>query len=158
MTPYDLNIYFETVIKFGTDKQPLNLVADTGSSWTWVLTDECIDLDDCVDHNSYHHLMSDTFQTTQESKKITYGDRVTEGQICTENARLDTSDDLFIEEFPIIKVDEKQDDDDQFSGIVGLSPKDDSAGPLFIDYLFNQGQIDRKQFSILIQEDINDES
>ena len=85
MTAYDFNIYFETVMKFGTEEQPLNLVVDTGSSWTWVLTDQCVDIDDCVDHNSFHYLMSDTFSTSTDTKKITYGDRVTEGLICKED-------------------------------------------------------------------------
>ena len=55
-----------------------------------------------------------------------------------------------IGQFPIIKVSEKYDDDDLFSGIVGMSPADDSAGPLLIYYLYEQGQIEKNQFSVLI--------
>ena len=36
-----------------------------------------------------------------------------------------------------------------FGGILGLSNKDESAGPLFIDYLYDQGKIDEKVFAIL---------
>lgn len=33
-------------------------------------------------------------------------------------------------------------------GIMGLSPYDESAGPLLINYLYDQDKIDRKVFSI----------
>lgn len=36
-----------------------------------------------------------------------------------------------------------------FDGIFGLSPHDESAGPLLIDYLYEQGKLDKKMFSIL---------
>lgn len=37
-----------------------------------------------------------------------------------------------------------------FGGILGLSPIDDSSGPLFVDYLYKQNQISNRQFSILL--------
>jgi len=46
----------------------------------------------------------------------------------------------------------------EFLGILGLSPKDESAGPLLIDYLYENKQIDRKLFSILLGENNEDES
>ena len=36
------------------------------------------------------------------------------------------------------------------SGIIGLSPDDDSAGPLLVSELFRQGQIGRNQFSLIM--------
>ena len=36
-----------------------------------------------------------------------------------------------------------------YDGILGLAPNDDSAGPLFMDYLYNQKKIDDNVFSIL---------
>lgn len=38
----------------------------------------------------------------------------------------------------------------RWDGILGLSPRDESAGPLLIEYLFDQGSIPVKQFSILL--------
>lgn len=37
-----------------------------------------------------------------------------------------------------------------YSGIIGLSPKDDSSGPLFIDYLYNQDLIKNRRFGVLL--------
>ena len=44
------------------------------------------------------------------------------------------------------------------SGIMGLSPNDDSAGPLFVYHLYTQGKIKKQQFSILINHDFNKQS
>ena len=136
LTPFSMNIFIETDLLLGSQQQPLNVVIDTGSSWTWALTDECDDIDDCPNESAFHYLLSDTFQLTDETKSITYGDRVTEGLICSDNVGTEASEDLIVANFPMIKVTDVQDEDDIFSGIVGLSPKDDSAGPLFVDYLF----------------------
>ena len=46
----------------------------------------------------------------------------------------------------------------QFLGILGLSPKDESAGPLLIDYLYESNQIEKKLFSILLGENNEDQS
>ena len=80
--------------------------------------------------------MSDTFVLTNETKEIVYGDRETKGQIAYDNVLAFASEELIIRDFPFLKVDEKYEKDDLFSGIIGMSPKDDSAGPLFIDYLY----------------------
>jgi hypothetical protein len=40
-------------------------------------------------------------------------------------------------------------ENEKFSGILGLSPSDDSSGELLIDHLFKQGAIEKPQFSIL---------
>ena len=36
-----------------------------------------------------------------------------------------------------------------YDGIMGLAPRDESAGPLLIDYLYEQGKVDRKMVSLL---------
>ena len=36
------------------------------------------------------------------------------------------------------------------SGILGLSPQDESAGPLFVSALFEEGQISANTFSIIL--------
>ena len=41
---------------------------------------------------------------------------------------------------------------------MGLSPNDDSAGPLFIYHLYMQGKINKQQFSILINNDLSEKS
>ena len=41
-------------------------------------------------------------------------------------------------------------EDPDIQGIIGLSPRDESAGPLLVDYLFEQGSIPERQFGILL--------
>jgi len=33
-------------------------------------------------------------------------------------------------------------------GMLGLSPADESAGPLYVNYLYDQGKISEKKFAI----------
>ena len=66
MTPFDINIFFEAALKFGSDGQNLMLVVDTGSSWMWVSGDECADLADCTDPSAFHYLLSDSYEPTRD--------------------------------------------------------------------------------------------
>ena len=36
-----LNNFFETELLVGSEKQPIQFVVDTGSSWTWTTSDKC---------------------------------------------------------------------------------------------------------------------
>ena len=37
----------------------------------------------------------------------------------------------------------------KINGILGLAPHDESAGPLLVDHLYNQGAIDYPYFAVL---------
>ena len=54
MHEFDLNMFFQTQLKFGSTQQPINLIIDTGSSWTWTLIDEC-EQSDCLDVDDYFY-------------------------------------------------------------------------------------------------------
>lgn len=43
----------------------------------------------------------------------------------------------------------------EYDGIAGFSPKDESAGPLFLDYLYQQKKIKQKVFAILPTRSMN---
>ena len=42
-----------------------------------------------------------------------------------------------------------------FEGLLGLSSRDESAGPLLVDYLYEQGSIPERQFAILLSEEVS---
>ena len=105
LNAYDLKIFIETAFKFGSEQQKLNLIIDTGSSWTWVKADKCADIDDCPnDGGAFHYLLSDTFVSTDQNKKIVYGDRTTEGQIVKDTVIATANEALMITNFPFIEV------------------------------------------------------
>jgi hypothetical protein len=99
MTPYSLNTFFETSLKFGSEEQPLLLLVDTGSSWLWILTDDCEDEEDCeqLEKESFHKELSETFVGTDDDKKIVYGNFVTEGKKSFDTVQTVTDDMLSVE-------------------------------------------------------------
>lgn len=48
---FQVNAYFVSKFYFGSQRQPIYLAVDTGSSWTWTMTDDC--KVDCADYRSY---------------------------------------------------------------------------------------------------------
>ena len=118
-------MYLTTIYFAG---QPKNLLVDTGSSWTWVAG---------FDRNA-----SPTLKCTNQTKFIQYGIGFINGEICYDNVGLKLN---FTANMPFIVADQKT-HFERYDGILGLSPKDESAGPLLPDYLLP----DRKVFSILL--------
>jgi len=57
LIPYHWKIYYETEIKLGSKKQPIHLLIDTGSHWTWIASDECRvnEGEACVDDTLFHY-------------------------------------------------------------------------------------------------------
>lgn len=81
---------------------------------------------------------SQTIDCTGRQKYIKYGSGATVGEICSDYLQVHNTGDMkarmyFIES--VIKFDYGF--PPFFGGILGLSPKDESAGPLFIDYLYD---------------------
>ena len=155
------------------------MIIDTGSSWTWTLVDDCDFSDDCKDlrdyHDnnyyaedsfesdwdasylemiSYHHKMSDTFIETDLTKSVTYAsDHAINGQIVYDTATASTVEPLVAKGFNFMVQREVTDfmtNRGANSGILGLSPQDESAGPLFVSALYEQGQIGANAFSIIL--------
>lgn len=71
-------------------------------------------------------------KVTNEQNSIQYGSFFLEGDIVRDN--ISYSDKAVVHDMSFITVDYMP--GNPMSGIIGLSPKDDSAGPLFIDELF----------------------
>jgi hypothetical protein len=120
----------------------MSLLVDTGSSWTWVATDNCksTPTEKCDDPHLFHHRDSVTFKEENKSYDIKYGSGVIKGKKVNDSMYLPGTPGgkkTGANNFPFLSVDTKPSAAKKMmSGIIGLSPKDDSAGPLFVDYLY----------------------
>jgi hypothetical protein len=89
---------------------------------------------------------SSSLKCTPNYKDITYGDgRTTKGLICEDYLKVYNTEDIKAN-MPFMTVDmpwdvQKSSELLVYDGILGLSPNDESAGPLLIEYLFDQDKI-----------------
>lgn len=92
---------------------------------------------------------STTIQCTGEKRAAKYGSGKVRGEVCNDFLKVNNTDDMkarmpFLEEK--VQVDFGP---SRWDGILGLSPADETAGPLFIPNLYEQGKIRQNMFSIL---------
>ncbi len=85
------NSFFECSIDFGSQKQPLYLLIDTGSSWTWTSVDDCNPSTSKCVADSFHQLASTTYVNTGVEKKIVYGSTQAIGNISSDLVGLTNS-------------------------------------------------------------------
>lgn len=103
---------------------------------------------------SFHSGLSETYELTEEKKSITYSSSHTiEGWIAKDTVSTTTGVILQADGFPFIVQEQMSDmliNMGLNSGILGLSPESESAGPLFVSALHQQGVIGVNAFSILL--------
>lgn len=154
---------YQAKIIFGTTEgrdQTLNLLADTGSSWTWVKSCDKSqypywDSHTCPDYY-FDEAASSSLTCTDKQKFIRYGSGSVNGQECEDYLRVFNTASMSVK-MPFLLDKMAKDLSNQimqqfnlaYDGILGLSPSDDSSGPLFIDYLYSEDKIQSKVFSIL---------
>ena len=142
-------VYFAE-LTFGTSSPPqsFRLLVDTGSSWTWVTS--CSSSawaggQSCPEYY-FDEKRSSTLTCSEKTKSIGYGGASSsvEGPICEDEVKVWGTDDMETR-MPIILNQASYDGGEpSMAGIMGLSPDDESAGPLFISYLYENDKIDRK--------------
>ena len=131
-------------VYIGSDKQPFDLIFDTGSSWVWVGDDLCMT---CANSHRFNHTASDSFnQLSPRIKTLHYGrgtivgydvtDQVcltptsTVGNGCMQNFRF--RDVIYQEALGGLAG----------AGLVGLAPTTQYSGSqLFVPSLYKQGAI-----------------
>ena len=147
----------KTTINFGSERQHQELLVDTGSSWTWAYADRCsadeADLAECkATKNLFHPVDSDTFHSTGETKYIKYGRGQVTGEIVKDTLSMDLGgvvsesdikSEIKVDDFPFfIRYTDNpghvisQDNIGPTAGILGMSPHDDSSGPLLVEHLY----------------------
>ena len=137
---------------------------DTGSSWTWTKADECSSDSDsltCMFTKEYFHPLSSTsFVDLNMKHSIKYGDnKIVEGSIVRDtfsfgplpDANLDSSQSREIvgDNVRFMVQYGARNSERPFDGILGLSPRSESAGALVVEELYDGGAIKAKQFAVL---------
>ena len=87
-------------------------------------------------------LDSSSFRNTGETKVIRYGIGSSEGPICLDTIRFANHESIKADDFKFfIQTDYYGDTYDydqlEWMGIMGLAPRDESAGPLIMEYLYD---------------------
>ena len=132
------------------------MLVDTGSSWTWVATDDC--MENCKDSRVFHANASESLTHSTQSYDIKYGSGTIKGEMVNDQVGL-LENDASTSSFPFLAVPTRVDHSTELmTGILGLAPGDKDSNPLFVDYLFTAGKIKKKEFSILLNPKIDGES
>eukprot|EP00347_Sterkiella_histriomuscorum_P006557 403352320 len=145
---YDVQLYSQLYI--GSQKQPFNVIFDTGSAWIWVQSIDCIS---CPSVNLFDPFTSTTFSYLSYNPiKITYGTGSIVGfkgqdQVCLTQDICSPSI-SFLTTFQQTGLNGLQAD-----GILGLAPQNQgSQADMLLDELQIQGIIQNRTFSILVDE------
>jgi hypothetical protein len=126
-------------VQVGSSKQTFNLLIDTGSSWNWINACNFNKTSDAACPEFFFNPnRSSSLQCSGDIKKINYGLGETEGYICTDSIEIDGLGSSSSVKMPLImRQGPVYIDQPNFDGILGLSPQDESAGPLIMNYLFS---------------------
>jgi hypothetical protein len=120
--------FFNTEIGFGSQRQVVNLLVDTGSSWTWTSVDDCDPTIEKCTQKAFHAQASDSFVLTDTFKSIVYGSHKSDGYVARDDLFLSNNMSAIGMEFLAVR-----EIDRVLEGILGLSPIDESAGPLLVN-------------------------
>jgi len=86
----------------GSNKQPLDVIFDTGSNWFWVQSSEC---DNCPHPVSFDHRASNSFVKSNRDITLTYGSGSCSGPVVQDHVCLDNHDDDFcVPDFHFVDV------------------------------------------------------
>ena len=118
------------------------MIFDTGSSWLWVETPECIS---CATSNYFKYRQSTTFrQLSNQQSQVSYGSGHIWGFRSQDKVCLSANDDQCSNNMIFIATKNQQGLSGMTSdGIVGLAPVARGQGAsLFIEQLYLNGKID----------------
>ena len=132
----------KATLDFGSERQPQELLVDTGSSWTWTYADNC--MADSIHpacrktKKAFHAVESETFQATGDVKFIQYGKGSVRGDIVKDTISMGfdaAGDEVKADDFHFF-IDYMKNGNTKSQGILGLSPHDDSSGPLLVEQMY----------------------
>ena len=154
--------YYTAAFDIGTPGQTRHLLVDTGSSWLWTWADDCPNPEifscefDSVDilsppRERFHPNLSETFRYTGDEKLIEYGVGESSGPVATDFVRMTELPQVYASNFEFfVQMDVGSGKTD---GIIGFAPRDESSGPLLVEYLYAQQTIPEQQFAVLMGHD-----
>jgi hypothetical protein len=146
------NIQITSKMLFGSQKQPMELIFDSGSSWVWIEHATC---DTCANQNKFNSWASSTFQVQQaQPRGLYYGIGNVHGIVSKDLVCLTPSSTVgngCMENYTFMAVTSQQHLSGlATSGIVGLSPSSWDDAQLFVPSLYQQGAIKKNMFSMYL--------
>lgn len=78
------NYVYSTPVYFGSHRQQLDLIVDSGSSVMWVQSEECHRLSECTNSHPYASQNSQSFKRSGMQSAIQYGIGRVEGELATD--------------------------------------------------------------------------
>lgn len=141
------NLQYYGPLYLGSQRQKLNFVYDTGSSWLWFPKQTC---KGCPTNKGYDITRSSFFLETEEVKELFYGKGYVSGKIVYDNVALMSME---VESIPLkmLAVDVAEDlEGTQADGILGLSPEPTTGSESFVKKMAENGVIDASQFTVFI--------
>lgn len=144
----DVQIFTEMYV--GSNRQPFDVIFDTGSNWFWVQSSKC---SNCPSDISFDESSSDTLKMSKMQKSLYYGSGSVTGTLAKDTVCLtENSDDHCVPDFRFIDVTSQSGLDMlQTSGLVGLSPKRmEHNADLFVEKMKQGGAIEDAIFSMSI--------
>jgi hypothetical protein len=149
--------YFDTQIfsniTIGTPPQDFEVIFDTGSGWLWVAEEDC---DFCDFDHKFKEGKSSTYEELDMfPRTISYGSGTMWGQYGQDTVCI--SPDTCAKDVHFLGCEFISFDLIQSDGIMGMSPFSyDTEAQLYMNVLKDQGLIDKRQFSFMI--DMQDET
>lgn len=140
------DLQYSGPVSVGSNADVFDVVYDTGSGWAWVQAKGCATCSDSKDF--FDPAASSTYESTGESKTLTYGKGQVSGPISYDTLGLPGYDGATTRFIPATEG--KDNEGMQAAGIVGLTPVATGGEELFVDKLAETGVIDAKEFTTYI--------
>ena len=122
------NFQYMGTFYFGQDHQPLKLLLDTGSSWTWVAGEECTEAKGCPNSRLKR---TESFSTHGRPEIVHYAQGSLLGNVATDQISLDGKESATVR---FLEAKRASDLSNLFSdGILGLAPRAGRGGVLMIE-------------------------
>lgn len=142
---YDVQIFAQIFI--GEDKQPFDMIFDTGSNWLWVMSDDCWD---CPRMPRFNETASSSYSYRNDTDYLFYGSGDVHGYKASDQVCI--TPEFCAQDFKFMNV---MGQNGLYSlsssGIVGMSPNHfDWESDLFISKMKDVGAIDQAVFSLSI--------
>ncbi|PGH16456.1 hypothetical protein AJ79_01787 [Helicocarpus griseus UAMH5409] len=141
--------YF-SVIDFGSERQPMYMLIDTGASNTWLISTNCT-LEPCLLHNTFGAEDSKSLSVTDTPFDVTYGSGTVSGVIVNDSLSF-AGFNLHMGFGSVLKMSDEF-SNYMFDGILGLgrAPSDKLKTPTVMQELENAGLLEKHVVGINIQ-------
>ena len=150
------NVQYLATVYFGSHGQKLDLIIDTGSSWTWLISEDCPQQQCAGDH--YRNSQSTSFDETFKQHSITYKKGYVEGRISEDQvtfvAQPSGQEAMYDVQFLLVHYAEEL-GNLLADGLMGLAPNAPSDHPYdtLLEELYKNDIIASKMFSLYLADD-----